>query len=69
MNKGDQSEDMFVFLIGEAGVYDNDDDQPVHLLTENMSFGERSLRVDEKIKQTVVAHKVCVCLSLNRHDF
>jgi len=59
---------MYVVLIGEAGVYEREDEL-LTKLTENRTIGERALRVDEITKYTVVAHKVSVCLSLQRLDF
>lgn len=66
--KGDIADNMIVVLIGELGVYE-DGKRLTHRLTENMSYGERALRIREPWKTTLVAQRVTVCLSLSRDDF
>ena len=45
---------MVVVLIGELGVYNASNDL-LNTLPENMSFGERALRIEEPQKTTIVA--------------
>jgi signal-transduction protein with cAMP-binding, CBS, and nucleotidyltransferase domain len=59
---------MVLVLIGELGVY-NQDNELMQTLSENMTFGERALRIEETCKINLVAQKVSVCLSLSRQDF
>jgi signal-transduction protein with cAMP-binding, CBS, and nucleotidyltransferase domain len=56
---------MVLVLIGELGVYNQDNDL-MQTLSENQSFGERALRIEETNKINLVAQKVTVCLSLSR---
>ena len=68
--KGDLGEELFVIMIGEAGVYVDDQlQQCVVELTENKTYGERSLHQQEVRQATLLAHRVTVCLVLNQTDF
>lgn len=57
-------------MIGEAGVYVDDTlQQCVAELTENKTYGERSLHQHEVRSVNLLAHRVTVCLVLNHTDF
>lgn len=51
---GDKATCMVIVLLGELGVY-NEDDVLLNTLQENMGFGERALRIEELQKTTLVA--------------
>ncbi len=68
--KGDYGEELYVFMVGEVGVYVDDDlEQCVVELTEGQTYGERSLQVPELRQATLKAHRVTVCLVLKKLDF
>ena len=58
---------MIIVLTGKAGVYK--DGELMSELNENMSFGERSLRISELRKADLVAHTVTCVLVLTRDEF
>ena len=53
--KGEKSDCMLVILFGQANVYEDDGENCINVISENMSIGERALRVDDNSKYTVVA--------------
>lgn len=59
---------MITILAGELGVF-SADGQLLQKLSENMSFGERALRIEENLKNTIVALKPTVTCELTRNDF
>jgi len=70
VQKGEMGEEMYVILLGEVGVYFDDELQNcVVSLGENKVFGERSLQNSEERTANIVAHKVTVCLVLSKSDF
>ena len=61
---------MYILLFGEVGLYnDNKDTNPNFVLRNNSTFGEKVMDSAEKRYQTAIAHKVTVCLSINRNEF
>lgn len=70
VRKGDVGNEMFVILVGEVGVYFDDDlKHCIVELNENKTFGDRSLQNEEVRSAHIVAHKVTVCLVLSKTDF
>ena len=68
--KGEVGDCMFVVLLGEVGVYFDDDARICTLkLNENKQFGARALQHDDVRTATVKALKDTICLSLNKLDF
>lgn len=65
--KGDPPTDMFIVLMGEVGLYS--DTKCLRVTIENNTFGEKALDSMELRDRTAVAHKVTVCLTLNKLDY
>ena len=70
IKKGDFGDELYVIMVGEVGVYIDDSfRQCVVELTENQTYGERSLQQPEVRQANLRAHKVTVCLVLKKADF
>jgi CRP-like cAMP-binding protein len=60
---------MFIVLFGEVGLYTDENQKAVKTARDNQTFGEKALDSLELRDRTAVAHKVTVCLTLNKHEF
>ena len=68
--KGDFGDELIVVMVGEVGVYVDDMlQQCVAVLTENKTYGERSVQQPEVRQVNLLAHRVTVCLTLKKTDF
>ena len=57
-------------LLGKAGIYKDDEFTKCEKeLQPGQFFGEKALKEPEFYQVNVVAHKVCVCLILEKPDF
>jgi CRP-like cAMP-binding protein len=66
-SKGDPPTDMFIVLMGEVGLYS--EKKCISVATENHTFGDKALDSMELRDRTAIAHKVTVCLTLNKLDY
>lgn len=67
---GEPSVHMFIILFGEVGLYSDElSEKPLSVVTDNQTFGEKALDSLETRDRTAVAHKVTVCLTLDKHEF
>lgn len=70
MKKGDFGHELFIIMVGKVGVYVDDGCQHcVYELTENKTYGERSIQTPEVRQASLMAHKVTVAFVLERNAF
>ena len=70
IKKGDFGDELYVVMVGAVGVYVDDNlQQCIVELTENKTYGERSIQQPEVRQANLLAHRVTVCLVLKKADF